>query len=242
MPQLINPHTWQHPSGIPLDLVGYQQQDQQRISGFWYQSPQHPWSRITYAPNVTLTKRHHPQFGNYWHPQDPQALLAVLFGPDWHTPKPDYDSLLHTQTLQDISLITQCYALKRIYWHWITQAFDKATALIEKSIAYQPTEAFFQTLLTAINQHQTSINAKQTTMKTITINNQTYPLDSLSEVAQQQLANIQTVDAELTKLQQQIAIYQTARNAYVQALVSEVEQNKPQKPTPKKRVSKAKTS
>ncbi len=79
-------------------------------------------------------------------------------------------------------------------------------------------------------------------MNTITINNQTYPLDSLSEAAQQQLANIQTVDAELTKLQQQIAIYQTARNAYVQALVSEVEQNKPQKPTPKKRVSKAKTS
>lgn len=57
---------------------------------------------------------------------------------------------------------------------------------------------------------------------TITINDQAYNLADLSEQAHVQLANIQVVDAELTKLQQQIAIYQTARNAYVQALVAEV--------------------
>ncbi len=77
-------------------------------------------------------------------------------------------------------------------------------------------------------------------MNTITINNQTYPLDSLSEAAQQQLANIQTVDAELTKLQQQIAIYQTARNAYVQALVLAVEGETPAKAAKKPRSTKAK--
>jgi hypothetical protein len=60
-------------------------------------------------------------------------------------------------------------------------------------------------------------------MQTITINNKDYPLDQLSENAKDQLASIQAVDAELAKLQQQLAIYQTARNAYVQALVSAVE-------------------
>lgn len=66
-------------------------------------------------------------------------------------------------------------------------------------------------------------------MQTITINNKAYNLDALNEAAKQQLNNIQVVDAELAKLQQQIAIYQTARNTYVQALVAEVETVQPAK-------------
>lgn len=59
-------------------------------------------------------------------------------------------------------------------------------------------------------------------MSTVTINEKTYALDSLSEEARQQLANIQFVDAELTRLQQQQAVLQTARNAYVAALLAAV--------------------
>lgn len=74
-------------------------------------------------------------------------------------------------------------------------------------------------------------------MTTITINNKDYNLADLSPAAQQQLANIKVVDAELQKLQQQTAIYQTARQTYVQALVNEVEA----KPVAKKpRATKAK--
>jgi BMFP domain-containing protein YqiC len=73
-------------------------------------------------------------------------------------------------------------------------------------------------------------------METITINNKAYNLVDLSDTAKQQLTNIQVVDAELAKLQQQAAIYQTARHAYLQALVNEVEA----KPAPKKRAVKAK--
>lgn len=75
-------------------------------------------------------------------------------------------------------------------------------------------------------------------MSQITINNQAYNIDELSETAKQQLANIQLVDAEIAKLQQQLAIFQTARGAYVNALVAAVEGDK--KPVAKKRVSKAK--
>lgn len=64
---------------------------------------------------------------------------------------------------------------------------------------------------------------KEPQVSTITINNQEYALADLSAEAQQQVANIQAVDTELAKLQQQLAIYQTARVAYVQALINAVE-------------------
>lgn len=71
---------------------------------------------------------------------------------------------------------------------------------------------------------------------TITINGVNYALNELSEAAKAQVANIQVVDAELAKLQQQVAIFQTARQAYIQALVSSIEADS--KPAPRKARSK----
>ncbi|WP_342116670.1 hypothetical protein [Pseudoduganella sp. OTU4001] len=56
----------------------------------------------------------------------------------------------------------------------------------------------------------------------ININGTSYSADKLSAEAKQQAANIQVVDAELARLQQQIAIAQTARNAYSNALIEAV--------------------
>jgi hypothetical protein len=75
-------------------------------------------------------------------------------------------------------------------------------------------------------------------MATVTINNKDYDYDTLPESAKQQINNLQAVDAELSKLQQQLAIYQTARNAYAQALLAMVE-GEPKSPA-KKRTSRAK--
>ena len=55
-------------------------------------------------------------------------------------------------------------------------------------------------------------------MPTITIDNKSYDLDSLSNDAKAQLNSIQFVDAELARLQAQAAALQTARNAYAKAL------------------------
>ncbi|MGO4380682.1 DUF6447 family protein [Pseudoduganella sp. RAF53_2] len=81
----------------------------------------------------------------------------------------------------------------------------------------------------------------------ITINGTSYASEKLSDVAKQQAANIQVVDAELARLQQQTAIAQTARNAYVSALVEAVKGKvdtatveKPKKPrAPRKPKAKA---
>lgn len=55
-------------------------------------------------------------------------------------------------------------------------------------------------------------------MPTITIDNKSYDLDSLSNDAKAQLASLQFVDAELARLEAQAAAFQTARMAYAKAL------------------------
>lgn len=56
----------------------------------------------------------------------------------------------------------------------------------------------------------------------ITINGTSYASEKLSDVAKMQAMNVQVVDAELARLQQQVAIAQTARNAYIAALIEAV--------------------
>lgn len=62
-----------------------------------------------------------------------------------------------------------------------------------------------------------------TEVPTLTLNGKDYDLTRLPDAARTQVTNIQVVDAEITRLQQQLAIAQTARNAYVAALMVAVE-------------------
>lgn len=55
-------------------------------------------------------------------------------------------------------------------------------------------------------------------MANITIDNQEYDLDHLSEEAKAQLGSLQFVDAEMARLTAQTAVLQTARMAYANAL------------------------
>lgn len=54
---------------------------------------------------------------------------------------------------------------------------------------------------------------------TLTYNDKTYNVSELSEDARKQIVNVQATEAEIKRLQVQLAIAQTARNAYQQALV-----------------------
>lgn len=55
-------------------------------------------------------------------------------------------------------------------------------------------------------------------MPMIKIDDKEYDLDILSEDARNQLGSLQFVDAELARLNAQVAVYQTARMAYSAAL------------------------
>ena len=56
----------------------------------------------------------------------------------------------------------------------------------------------------------------------VTINGTSYAAENLSDAAKAQIANVQVADAEIARLQQRLAIAQTARHAYFQALLAEL--------------------
>jgi len=59
-----------------------------------------------------------------------------------------------------------------------------------------------------------------TKAKTIKIDNKEYELDSLSDVARQQLNNLRIVDQEISRLQVQLSIAQTARAVFANGVVN----------------------
>jgi len=61
-----------------------------------------------------------------------------------------------------------------------------------------------------------------TDAQTITINEKEYVFDDLSDAAKAQLVSLQVTDQEISRLQKQQNIAQTARNAYAQALNAEL--------------------
>lgn len=54
-------------------------------------------------------------------------------------------------------------------------------------------------------------------MDTITIEGVEYKISSLSDEAKQQIVNIQFADSEIQRLQFQVAVAMTAKNAYLNA-------------------------
>jgi hypothetical protein len=59
-------------------------------------------------------------------------------------------------------------------------------------------------------------------MTTIKIDGKDYETDKLSAQARAQLTSLQVTDAEIQRLQIQLAIAQTARSAYAKALQDEL--------------------
>lgn len=55
-------------------------------------------------------------------------------------------------------------------------------------------------------------------MNPITIDGVQYDLDTLNEIAKQQLVNLQVTDGEIARLQTQLGIANTARATYANAL------------------------
>ena len=60
-------------------------------------------------------------------------------------------------------------------------------------------------------------------MPSIPIDGQEYDLESLSDVSRAHLSSIQLTDQKISQLQSDLAIAQTARNAYATALKNELD-------------------
>jgi hypothetical protein len=60
------------------------------------------------------------------------------------------------------------------------------------------------------------------TKQSITIDNIEYPIADLNDNAKAQVTNLRIIDQKIAQTQQDLAIYQTARSAYAQALKKEL--------------------
>lgn len=60
-------------------------------------------------------------------------------------------------------------------------------------------------------------------MANLIINDKTYDLDQFSDEAKAQVISLQFVDAEIQRLNAMIAVFQTARNGYLNALLPQLE-------------------
>ena len=60
-------------------------------------------------------------------------------------------------------------------------------------------------------------------MAKVTVNDKEYEYDELSDASKQQIGSLRFVQAEIQKLQSQIAVYKTAEQLYAKALQNELE-------------------
>lgn len=60
-------------------------------------------------------------------------------------------------------------------------------------------------------------------MPKITVDGLDYHTEDLTDNGKAQLASLQFLEQQMAKLKSEIAVYQTARNAYAQALKAELE-------------------
>ena len=63
-------------------------------------------------------------------------------------------------------------------------------------------------------------------MPTITVDGTEYNTEDLSDNGKAQLASLQFLEVQMKKLQNEINVYRTARNTYVQALKAELGKDK----------------
>ena len=66
-------------------------------------------------------------------------------------------------------------------------------------------------------------------MATLTINDKAYDISKLSNEAKAQVTNLRFVDTEIARLNATLAVLQTARNTYIQALLPRLEGTPEQK-------------
>jgi hypothetical protein len=63
----------------------------------------------------------------------------------------------------------------------------------------------------------------ESTMPKITVDGIEYNTEDLSDNGKAQLASLQFLEVQMSKLQNEIAVFQTAKNAYISALKAELQ-------------------
>ncbi|MGC9386513.1 MAG: adenylyltransferase/cytidyltransferase family protein, partial [Hydrogenovibrio sp.] len=144
---LINPRCFKNADGLVVDLCGYatEQTTQTVVSGLWMDKVPFEWNRITVFPAITLTQRNSPA-GRVWHLKQPQTFLNALYGEDWSTPDPTFDTIVCAHNLRRFSWLAQCYAYSRLYQHLKQRRYAKALSQTRCIRRHRPEDPLLQQL------------------------------------------------------------------------------------------------
>lgn len=134
---MVNPVMLHDGRGLSLDLCGFvaEQDTGMALGGFWLQGSLADWQRVTQYPVLHLKQEDRP-VGTVWAVADADAWLAALYGDDWRTPDPDFDTVVAAYNLRGFAVLTQCYAFSGIYNAWIQGQLQKAAALTRHSLRH----------------------------------------------------------------------------------------------------------
>ncbi len=137
--RLTNPKAFYHPAHkISLDLSGFVvDREGNTCTGFWIKDGLHEWHRQTRYPTLHLIKGHTPDNRPIWQLEQADTWLTAVYG-DWRTPDAFFDTVIAAKNLQGFSLLTECYAVSRIYSHIESGHLHKARALADHALAHRP--------------------------------------------------------------------------------------------------------
>lgn len=136
----VNPRSFLHLKlQVTIDVTGFAVDPQSGVTyeGIWIDGVPAEWNRLTCWDTISLVKANSPAGSPIWRLEDPEAWLRTLYG-DWRTPDPDFDTIIAARNLCGFSLMTQCYALGRIYGRWESGNLRKALAATRHSLRHLP--------------------------------------------------------------------------------------------------------
>ncbi len=136
----VNPRSFLHLKlQVTIDVTGFAVDPQSGATyeGIWIEGIPAEWNRLTRWDTIDLVKGTSPEGSPIWSLADPEAWLHTLYG-DWRTPDPDFDTIIAAKNLCGFSLMTQCYALGRIYARWESGNLRKALAAARHSLRHLP--------------------------------------------------------------------------------------------------------
>lgn len=108
------------------------------ISGFWMPGVPKEWNQIVEFPKVDLIKRESPEGKMIWDLGNPEAVLECIYGKEWKVPDGYFDTVVAGKNMRGFSLISQCFALPRIYSNIEKGNIKKAAALLSATIKRMP--------------------------------------------------------------------------------------------------------
>lgn len=140
---VVNPRSFVHLKlQVTIDVTGFavDRETGATYEGIWIKDIPAEWNRLTRWHPISLVKATSPDESPIWSLEDPEAWLRDIYG-DWRKPDPDFDTIIAAKNLCGFSLMTQCYALGRIYARWESGNLRKALAAARHALRHLPDDA-----------------------------------------------------------------------------------------------------